>query len=77
MLFSQMHAGSPKAHACRALAKGEGNPGSYQSWYVPVDGHKVAPKWLVSQLTGLPASAFVTDEARRVLAQLGVKVIRV
>ncbi len=31
---------------------------NYQSWYVPVDDQGVAPKWLVSQLTGLPVGAF-------------------
>jgi hypothetical protein len=59
--------------ACRALANGEGAPCNYQSWYVPINGHRVAPKWLVSQLTGLPVGAFHSDEARRVLLQLGVK----
>lgn len=63
--------------ARQALAKGQGHPTRYQTWYVQVDDQRVAPKWLVSQLTGLPASAFVTDEARRVLEQLGIKVIRV
>lgn len=48
----------------------------YQSWYIEVDDRRVAPKWLVSQLTGLPVSAFGSSEARRVLAQLGVEVRR-
>lgn len=48
----------------------------YQSWYVEVDDHCVGPKWLVSQISGLPVSAFTTSEARRVLAQLGVEVKR-
>lgn len=63
--------------ACQALARGEGNPDSYHSWYVRVNGQRVSPKWLISQLTGLPVSSFVTDEARRVLAQLGIDVVRV
>lgn len=46
----------------------------YKWWYVVVDGQRVAPKWLVSKLTGLPVSAFTADEARRVLGQLGVQV---
>ena len=62
--------------ACRALAEGKGTPYSYQSWYVPVNGLRVAPKWLVSQLTGLPVGAFHSEEARRVLFQLGVKACR-
>ncbi len=63
--------------ARKALAEGRGKPNCYQSWYVQVDDQRVAPKWLVSQLTGLPVSAFVTDEARRLLTQLGIKVMRV
>jgi hypothetical protein len=46
------------------------------SWHVKLGRKKVSPKRLVSLLTGLPVSAFVTDEARRVLAQLGIKVHR-
>lgn len=61
----------------RALIKGEGNPGKFHSWYVSVDGQRVAPKWIISQVTGLPVSAFVTDEARRVLAQLDIRVERI
>lgn len=63
--------------ARQAMVEGKGNPASYQSWYVLVDGQQVAPKWLVSQLFGLPVSAFVTEDARRVLAQLGIEVRRV
>ena len=60
--------------ARQALAKGLGDPTGYQSTYVLVDGQRVAPKWLVSQLTGLPVSSFHTIDARRVLQQLGVEV---
>jgi hypothetical protein len=63
--------------ARNALRAGHGNPHAFQSWYVWVDGQRVAPKWLVHELTGLPVSAFTTDEARRVLAQIGVPVCRV
>lgn len=59
------------------LACGQGEPTRFQSWFVPVGEHRVSPKWLVGQLSGLPVSAFVTTEALRVLAQLGVKVCRV
>ncbi len=57
---------------------GQGGDGAdeYQSWYVLVDGVRVAPKWLVSQIAGLPVSRFSTDEARRVLGQLGIEVKR-
>jgi hypothetical protein len=46
------------------------------SWYVQLGEKRISPKWLVSLLTDLPVSAFVTDEARRVLAQLGIEVHR-
>jgi hypothetical protein len=49
---------------------------SYQSWYVAIDGIPVAPKWLVSRLSGVPVGQFHTDEARRVLETLGIKVER-
>ncbi len=57
-----------------ALAKEKGNSASYQSWYVLVDEQRVSPKWLVSQLTGLPVSAFHSSAARRILVQLGLEV---
>lgn len=63
--------------AREALAEDKGQPNSYFSWYVLIDGVKVAPKWLVSQLTGQSASTFNTGQARRVLAQLGIEVIAV
>jgi hypothetical protein len=63
--------------ACRALTERKGEPYSYQSWYVPINGHRLSPKWLVSLLTGLAVGTFHSDDARRVLLQLGVKVCRV
>jgi hypothetical protein len=65
------------ACARKALKQDDGAAFSYQSWYVRVDGVRVAPKWLVSLLTGLPVGSFHSDEARRVLSQLGMKVMRV
>ena len=56
-----------------ALAKEENMP-EYQIWYVQVGDQRVPVKWLVSQLTGLPVNAFHTNEARRVLQQLGIEV---
>lgn len=56
-----------------ALVK-EGNIPKYQVWYAQVDGQQVPPKWLVSQLTGLSVNAFHTNEARRVLQQLGIEI---
>lgn len=46
----------------------------FYSWYVLVGEQSVAPKWLVSQLTGLPVGDFHTRSAIRVLNQLGVEV---
>jgi hypothetical protein len=48
----------------------------YQTWYVPVDDQRVAPKWLVSRLTGLPVNVFRTEDARRLLTRLGIEVMR-
>ncbi len=62
--------------AREALAEGWGNPERYESWCVPVDGRRVAPKWIVSRISGLPVGAFTTDDARRLLARLGVEVRR-
>lgn len=63
--------------ARRAIATKDRRATHCQSWYVQVDDQRVAPKWLVSQITGLSVSSFVTNEARRVLTQLGVEVKRV
>jgi hypothetical protein len=49
----------------------------FEVWYLPVDGHRVAVKELVSELTGLPVAAFRTGEAIRVLAELGLVSSRV
>jgi hypothetical protein len=60
--------------AQRSLTQGCGNPASFHAWYVPVGEQRVSPKWLVSQLTGLPVNKFHSDDARRVLWQLGIEV---
>jgi hypothetical protein len=49
----------------------------FKAWYVQAGGKKVAPKWLVSELTGIPVSDFRTAGARRVLSQIGIEVQRV
>jgi hypothetical protein len=59
-----------------ALVEEHGKSERYESWYVEVDGRRVAPKWLVSRLTGIPVASFHSDEARRVLQQLGLEVRR-
>ncbi len=60
----------------RALDNDGRNSGAFHSWYVSIDGQRVAPKWFVSHLIGLPVSAFSTGEARRVLTQVGIEVHR-
>ncbi len=61
----------------KLLGNGQNNSTSYHSWYIAVDDQRVAPKWLVSQLTGLPVGAFHTGDAKRVLQQLGIEVHKV
>lgn len=63
--------------AGEALSEGWGDPEHYQSWCVPINGSCIAPKWLVSRISGLPVSSFTTDDARRLLVQLGVEVKRI
>jgi len=58
--------------ARQALENGLSKHVRATAWYVLVDGQPLPPKWLVSQLTGVPVGDFHTMEARRVLAQLGL-----
>lgn len=58
------------------LADSDENAFKFQSWYVEIDGLKISPKWIVSLLTGLPVKNFHSDQARKVLQKLGVKVTR-
>jgi hypothetical protein len=64
------------AAARRGLEEGGDAANRYRDWYVPVDRRPVAAKWLVSQMSGLPTSAFDASAARRVLLALGVDVER-
>jgi hypothetical protein len=50
---------------------------NFQSWFVPIDDLKVSPKWLISRLTDLPVGRFHSDQARKVLQKLSIKVQRV
>lgn len=45
----------------------------FETWYVPIDSHRVATKWLVSILFEKPVAQFRTADARRALSQLGVE----
>ena len=57
-----------------ALEGNRGWPDNFRTWYVDIDGKRVAPKWLASQLTHLPVGDFGSSEARRFLGKLGVEV---
>jgi hypothetical protein len=46
---------------------------NFRNWYVNIDNQRVSPKWLISKISGLPVSDFTSGEARRTLAQLGLK----
>jgi len=60
-----------------ALVDDRTNANRLREWFVELNGHHVAPKWLVSVLTGLPVNTFAASEARRVLCQLGLRVRRI
>jgi hypothetical protein len=49
----------------------------FEAWYVAVGEHHVAPKWLLSQLSGVPVSRFRTEDALMTLTKLGIEVRRV
>lgn len=57
-----------------ALEAEQGEPDRFQSWYALIGERRVSIKWMVAQLTGLPVSAFHTDDAKRALKQLGIHV---
>lgn len=46
------------------------------AWAVDLDGHRVAPKWLVSRATGVPVSRFTTRDALLLLSRLGIEIER-
>ena len=60
------------ALACEALARGDAKTANWQTWHVPVDGGRVAAKWLAAELSGLPVSRFRTADALRVLRIWGI-----
>jgi hypothetical protein len=63
--------------ACRSLKNDVLKSLRPTAWYALVDGQRIPPKWLVSQLTGVPVGEFHSIEARRVLAELGMFVRQV
>ena len=61
----------------RIISEGATGYQATKEWVACVGEYQVSPKWLVSELSGVPVSKFVADEARRVLRQLGIAVKRV
>lgn len=59
--------------ARNALREGRAATASPQSWYVLVDGTRVSVKWLAARLSGLPVSRFHSQDARRLLDQIGIE----
>jgi hypothetical protein len=57
------------------LAQGDEDYKRSRTWLAQVGPYQVAPKWLVSRLSGVPVSGFAADDARRVLTRLGIPVI--
>lgn len=62
--------------AKRCAAVDPAGASRYAGWYVAAGDLRVAPKWLLGELTGVPVSDFRTADARRVLTALGVEVLR-
>ena len=57
-----------------ALERNVGCPENFRIWYVEIDGKRVAPKWLASQITCLSVGDFGSSEARWFLGRLGIEV---
>jgi hypothetical protein len=62
--------------ARQALATKNNNAFNFKDWYILIDKVKVSPKWLVSQLSGVPVSHFDASAARRVLTNLRIPLYR-
>ena len=63
--------------ARRAIANGVPPEASnYISWVVEIDGQMVGLKWLSALVTGLPTTAFQTNQTRPFLQRMGLSVRR-
>ena len=60
--------------ARQALKNNPDRADQFYSWYVLVDGIRVSPKWLVSNLTGLPLGKFHTNSAIKALTHIGLEI---
>jgi hypothetical protein len=56
-----------------ALAIDGAGASRFETWFVDVEGERVAVKWLVSVLFGKQVGHFRTADAIRILSSLGVK----
>lgn len=63
--------------ARRAAAAGDRNATRITLWYVPVDGKRIGPKWLVSKVSGASSADFQANTARGVLERLGIPVVQI
>lgn len=48
--------------------------GGIRQYYIEVGGVVAPVKWVISEVTGMPLSEFITTESRRVLREVGFKV---
>jgi len=63
---------SEMLHVARtAISNEDADAFRCHGWCVVIDGKRLAPKRLLAAATGLPVSAFHTDDARSVLSRLG------
>ena len=62
--------------ARQALAAGVEGSDRYKDWYILLDDRPIAPKWLVSLISGVCVNKFDASRARNVLLSLGIDIIR-
>lgn len=63
--------------ARQAIEAGDEGFRRYNTWAVEIDGEMVAPKWLVSLLTGVKPSEFATPAARTALMAIGIEPVKI
>ena len=57
-----------------ALHDEQGRPDRYSTWFVEVDGRRVAAKWAAAILSSRPVGTFTSQTALRLLAARGIAV---
>ncbi|MGE3268871.1 MAG: DUF6884 domain-containing protein [Chloroflexota bacterium] len=63
--------------ARHAVSLGEKDATRITRWYVPVDGERVSPKWLVARMSGASPRDFQANTARGILERLGIPVVQI